>query len=268
VPGGTGFSVDSQGTAWGNAFILRCGSGAASSFFLDFDGDGFGDLSNPALACMLPGGYAANGDDCDDAESAINPGAAEVCDGNDTNCDGTVDGGPSCATGQPGVCAAGVETCVEASLECLPVTASSPEVCDTLDNDCDGLADESLAQECFDGNPGQIGIGICQAGIQTCTAGSFGTCEGQVPPQAEMCNGLDDDCNGVVDDGLSLTEPLYPPDLGLPIGAACGTGDCAGGTVICSGDGTGAVCSTDLNRTPEVCNGLDNDCDGVVDDGC
>src|SRR5205814_9541634 len=79
-----------------------------------------------------------------------------------------------------------------------------------------------------------------------------GVCGGCVP-QPEVCNGLDDNCNGTVDEGLTR-----------PCGSSVGV--CTPGTQTCTG-APGGVWSTCTGMTPttEVCNGLDDDCDGVVD---
>ncbi len=77
----------------------------------------------------------------------------------------------------------------------------SPEVCDNVDNNCNGTTDESLTRACYTGPAGTSGVGICRPGTQTCMAGSWGsTCPGQVVPATELCNSIDDNCDGVADD--------------------------------------------------------------------
>ena len=67
------------------------GAGGSSAWYLDADGDGFGDPSTEMILCEEPLGYIADGSDCDDADPSINPDAIEVCDEVDQDCDGTVD---------------------------------------------------------------------------------------------------------------------------------------------------------------------------------
>src|SRR5262249_46379302 len=134
----------------------------------------------------------------------------------------------------------------------------SAEVCDgVFDENCNGQVDEGCncvngsTKICYAGAPGTMGVGACHAGVQTCVNGNYGACVGQVLPSAETCNGVDDDCNGAVDDGL--------PTL------SCGVGACAVTTPSCIA-GVAQAC---VPGTPqaETCDGIDNDCDGVVDNG-
>jgi hypothetical protein len=67
-----------------------------STWYADSDGDGYGSTSSSTTACDQPSGYAASADDCDDGDSSVYPGASEVCDGLDNDCDGTTDSTTAC----------------------------------------------------------------------------------------------------------------------------------------------------------------------------
>jgi hypothetical protein len=185
--------------------------------------------------------------------------APETCDSADNNCDGNTDegnpgGGFMCSTGQPGICANGTTTCTSGSIVCTPNVSATSETCNGADDDCNGIVDN--------GNPGggapcNTGmLGICAIGTTSCTSGSI-VCTQNSMPMSETCNGLDDDCNGITDNGN--------PGGGF----ACSTGllgVCSQGTTSCSGGAV--VCQQNTSPSTEVCDGLDNNCNGSTDEGC
>lgn len=171
------------------------------TWYKDTDTDGYSD-GTILIQCNRPNGYklasemTATSGDCDDTDASINPGATEVCDGKDNDCDGATDENLGTTTCGVGACQVTVANCVGGVLQvCVPL-APTAEVCDNIDNDCDGSVDEGLTR------PTTCGVGACSGntGIETCTTGTWGnnTCNPLAGATAETCNGIDDDCDGVV----------------------------------------------------------------------
>ncbi|MBW2703596.1 MAG: putative metal-binding motif-containing protein [Deltaproteobacteria bacterium] len=205
-------------------------------------------------------------DDCDDTNRLINPAAFEFCDGVDNNCDGVTDEGcPACLDGstadcgdEVGECMTGVMTCVDGVWSNCTAQGPVPERCDGLDNDCDGRVDEICPCHIGDILECSTSEGTCMAGNQECQEGTWGACVNGVAPRDEKCDGLDNDCDGLIDDGFA-------------VGAQCmQAGECGVGAFECAGELT-ALCSTGPGGSadasnPELCNGLDDDCDGETDE--
>jgi hypothetical protein len=181
----------------------------------------------------------------------------EECDNLDNDCDGTVDEELTRECGSSiGACAAGTQTCHAGRWSgCRGETLPAIEECNNVDDDCDEATDEGIARACG------TDVGICVAGTERCSAGVFGRCVGSTGPRAEACDGsLDEDCDGTVDDGCACTS-------GRSMACGVDTGECRRGTQTCSASGMWGPCTGAIDPALERCNGLDDDCDGSIDEG-
>jgi hypothetical protein len=156
----------------------------------------------------------------------------EACNMKDDNCDGVIDNvnaGYSIEETQCG---------------CYNGNKPSIEKCDGIDNDCNEKTDDDIDCKCEEGQEMQCGsnVGECMPGVKKCINGKWGECKGGVLPGPEICNGKDDDCNGVIDD--------------VDGGTSIGSTKCA-----CYNNFAKPATQT------EIANGLDDDCDGRVDEG-
>jgi len=129
-----------------------------------------------------------------------------------------------------------------------------------------GSSGGGTSKECYtEGQNRSCGsdVGQCSPGTQTCVSWKWSECAGSVEPGMEVCNRLDDDCDGQVDEGLVC-------ECYLGQTRACGleTGECIAGYRICSGGNWSLDCTGEVGPTEEICdNGLDDDCDAEVDEG-
>lgn len=145
----------------------------------------------------------------------------ERCDGADDDCDGSVDEdfaglGEACGVGVGACAREGAQVCDAAgeAVVCGAVAGMpSAEVCNGEDDDCDGAVDEGeggapLTRGCYDGPAGTAGVGACAEGVQRCVDGAFAECEGQVTPVDEVCDHVDDDCDGELSACTSCADVL------------------------------------------------------------
>jgi hypothetical protein len=171
--------------------------------------------------------------------------AFETCDAVDNDCDGLTDEDQGTTTCGLGLCSHTVPNCLDGKpLACDPMAGIEPEACDGQDNDCDGLVDEELGST-------TCGLGVCVHAQPNCMAGQPQTCNPEQGMQQETCDGLDNDCDGQADEELGELE--------------CGLGICKHTAAACKG-GKPQLCNPLEGISPESCDGLDNDCDGLVDE--
>ncbi len=256
-------------------------NGVRTSFWLDADNDTFGDSNVMMAACSQPVGYVTNDSDCNDACTGCFPGGTEVCDGNNNDCDASVDEGvattyyqdaDSDSRGNPNMsmtaCSAPlgyVTNTNDCNDMCNLCWTGNPEVCDGLDNNCVGGVDEGVLTTFYRdadmdsrGNPAMSMMACtapsgyvnnsndCNDACNTCWTGN-----------AESCDALDNNCSGVLDEGFACIQGSAQPCT-----TTCGTTGTGSCTAACLLPGP-AVCTPPA----ETCNSIDEDCDTVVDEG-
>jgi len=247
---------------------------------------GFGVCAGGATVCAPTGNYTV----CStNSPYGLNDKrSVETCNGKDDDCNGVVDD------------VNGKRSASETQCGCYDGKPSSSEICNKIDDDCDGAVDENLLCGCYEGQSKACGssVGECEFGRTACANGAWGKCTGGKGPVKEVCNGKDDDCNGIVDDvggGYSVEEtqcgcfggrkPTVEKCDGIDNDCnakvdddvdcrcnegeemQCGSnvGDCTPGVKKCLG-GKWGECAGGVLPKKEACNGKDDDCDGVIDD--
>jgi hypothetical protein len=198
----------------------------------DVDGDGFGDPDFFTDTCDAPEGYTEDDGDCDDSRAEVNPDAEELCDELDNDCDGEIDP-PSAVDAQTwygdgdgdgvGVARLAVVACVApdgfvaTTEDCDDGDGSAypgaTEVCDEVDNDCDGETDEGV-QTGWYADLDEDGYGQDATALMACEAptdlyvATGGDCDDSAddvnPGESAGCDGLDHDCDGLIDNDDDL----------------------------------------------------------------
>ena len=281
----------------------------ASTWYTDGDGDGHGDSASSTVACEAPSDAVGNDADCDDDDAAVSPDAAEVCNDTDDDCDGLIDDddtdldtstqtdwytdadgdGYGDADTETAACEPPSGSLSDGS-DCddgdAAVNPDADEICNDIDDDCDGLVDDDDAD--LDTRTASIwyadadgdGYGDEDTNLSACNQPSSHVaddtdCDDSAadvnPGAAEICNGIDDDCDDDTDDDDSVvsgTSSWYDDD------DADGYGDPDSVTEACEGPDEHVADDTDCDdldaavnpAAAEICNEIDDDCNGLVDD--
>jgi hypothetical protein len=228
-------------------------------------------LAEPGSGCTDNDGdfYFAEGGcgtaiDCNDNDGTINPGADELCDGEDNDCDpGTTDGadetwnGSLCDGTDSDLCEEGTYSCTGGTQTCSDPNIENLDLCNGTDDDCNSATADGSGETWYGSACDGTDSDLCPEGTYSCTGGTQ-TCSDPNIDNLDLCNGTDDDCDSASADGSE--DPL--------VGQSCDGADsdlCEEGTYSCSG---GALtCSDATGDNLDLCDGTDDDCNSATADG-
>jgi hypothetical protein len=264
-------------------------------WYQDLDDDGYGGIQNVVSACAPPTGYVGLGDDCDDANGNIFPGAEELCNARDDDCDLEVDEDTPAQTWYPDTDEDGYGDTTAAIISCDHPTGyilvlgdcddadssqypNAEEYCNNEDDDCDGNVDEgALDPSIWYGDMDGDGFGNASNTTIACDAppqhvSDFSDCDDgdntQYPGALEYCKTEDDNCNGVIDEDTAADASVWYVDsdgdgYGDPNTAYSSCTQPIGYLLDASDcdDGSSEV----HPMATEICDGVDNNCDGSTD---
>ncbi len=205
---------------------------ALNTFYADTDSDGFGDLLNDTLSCDMPIGFVNDSTDCNDANNLIYPTAEDICNTIDDNCNGVFDEDAIFTTWYLDFDADAFGDILNDSISCFDLigyvinntdcndfnAAINPdaiEICDYLDNDCNFIIDDNitylLSYLDFDndafGNPDIDSLSCTlPEGFVFNNTDCDDTNPEIYPGADEILNGIDDDCDEFIDEGLNILE--------------------------------------------------------------
>jgi hypothetical protein len=224
---------------------------------LDLDGDEYG------------AGYECPGADCDDGDPDVHPGMPDRCNGVDDDCDADTDDGSNdsdvgvvCDGDDADRCEEGTTFCASGgAVACDDASADNPELCNGEDDDCDpstadGVDADLVGTACDSPSDADS----CLDDLYRCNSDLPAVeCHDLAGSSIDICDGADNDCNGATADGSG--DPL--------VGLSCdGAGDadlCHEGTTYCGGGQV--LCDDPADADPDLCNGLDEDCNPATADG-
>ena len=243
---------------------------SANIWYQDNDNDGFGNPLLSINSCTVPFGYTDNNEDCDDNNENINPGAIEICDNFDNNCDGQIDEGLPLSAYYYDADVDGYGDDATIIMSCF-----QPFEYTSLGGDCD---DQNFAI-----NPGALEIpnnGIDENcdGVDTIIDSDGDGFNSDVdcndndaninPNATEICDGIDNNCDGTIDEGIIFNTYYLDSDMDGFGNDDATLEDCIQplGYVLEGGDCDDASANV-YPGAEEICDDIDNNCDGAIDEG-